>query len=315
MGATPSRLATAPTVAGRSWHRYRYLWGYLFISPWLIGFVVFTAGPFLASFVLSLTDWAVVGDFSWVGLSNYERIVTRDARFWKTLGNTAYYVIWHVPAVNLLALGCALLLNQKLRLIALYRTLFYLPSVTSGVATAVLWIWVFNGQYGVLNSFLRLFGIAGPNWLFDLRWSMNALIIMSLWTMGGAMLIYLAGLQNVPQHLYEAAIVDGAGAGQRFWHVTLPLLTPTIFYNVVIGIIASFQVFTAAFVMTGGGPADSTLFYVLYLYRVAFENLRMGYASALAWILFVIIIVFTIVQFVVARRWVYYEGAGPRGIV
>ena len=236
-------------------------------------------------------------------------------RFTRTLGNTAYYVLFHVPGVNLLALGCALLLNQKLRGIALYRTLFYMPSVTSGVATAVLWIWLFNGQYGVLNSFLRVFGVSGPNWLFDIKWSMNALIIMSLWGMGNAMLIYLAGLQNVPQHLYEAAMVDGAGAWQRFVNVTLPLLTPTIFYNLVIGVIASFQVFTAAFVMTAGGPADSTLFYVLYLYRVAFENLRMGYAAALAWILFVIIIAFTILQFVLARRWVYYEGASPRGTV
>lgn len=312
--ASSSQAATQARPA-RSWHRHRYLWGYLFISPWLVGFVIFTAGPFLASLFLSLTDWEVVGSFRWVGLSNYERIFTRDPRFAKTLFNTAYYVSLHVPGLNILALACALLLNQRLRLISIYRTLFYMPSVTSGVATAVLWIWIFNGQFGVLNSFLRLGGVQGPNWLFDLRWSMVALIIMSFWGMGTAMLIYLAGLQNVPQHLYEAAIVDGASAWQRFRHVTVPLLTPTIFYNVVIGIINSFQVFTAAFVMTGGGPADSTLFYVLYLYRVAFENLRMGYAAALAWILFVLIIAFTIVQFALARRWVYYEGAGQRGII
>jgi ABC-type sugar transport system permease subunit len=315
MSAAISTGAAAGRAGARGWHRRRYLWGYLFISPWLIGFVVFTAGPFLASLLLSLTSWDVVGSISWTGLSNYERIFTRDPRFSKTLGNTAYYVLFHVPGVNVLALACALLLNQKLRGIAIYRTLFYMPSVTSGVATAVLWIWIFNGQYGVVNSFLRIVGVQGPNWLFDLHWSMPALIIMSLWGMGNAMLIYLAGLQNVPQHLYEAAMVDGAGVWQRFVNVTLPLLTPTIFYNLVIGIIASFQVFTAAFVMTGGGPADSTLFYVLYLYRVAFENLRMGYAAALAWILFVIIIAFTILQFVLARRWVYYEGASPRGTV
>jgi ABC-type sugar transport system permease subunit len=312
--ADAQAVSEAPAPRRRFARRWRrYLWGYAFISPWVIGFLVFTAGPFLASLALSFTNWQVLGRPALIGLRNYERILSVDERFALTLFNTAYYVLFHVPGINLVGLGCALLLNQRLRGIVLYRTAFYMPSVTSGVATAVLWLWIFNGQYGLLNEALAVVGVAGPNWLFDLHWSMPALIIMSLWNMGNVMLVYLAGLQNVPQHLHEAAMVDGASWRERFRHVTLPLLTPTIFYNVVISIIASFQVFTAAFVMTNGGPADRTLFYVLYLYQVAFQNLQMGYASALAWILFLVIVAFTLVQFRLAKQWVYYEGAGPRG--
>ncbi|HEV8639312.1 MAG TPA: sugar ABC transporter permease [Chloroflexota bacterium] len=287
--------AVAAPAARRGWHRRRYLWGYLFISPWLIGFVVFTAGPFLASLLLSLTNWEIVGTPSWVGLSNYERIFTRDARFTRTLGNTAYYVLFHVPGVNLLALACALLLNQKLRGIAVYRTLFYMPSVTSGVATAVLWIWVFNGQYGVLNSFLGVFGISGPNWLFDFNWSMNALIIMSLWGMGNAMLIYLAGLQNVPQHLYEAALVDGASYVDIYRRIVLPLSRPILVTITAFSFIAHWNDFFGPLIYLNS-PKQMTLAVGLLFFKSDTDSLVHLLLAASVITLLPIVIVFLLAQ-------------------
>lgn len=291
--------------------RRNYLAGYLFISPWLFGFLIFTLGPFVASLYLSFSRYTLVTSPEWVGISNYTRLFYEDRYFTKTLFNTLYYVIFRIPGVQLISLSLALILAQELRGIAIYRTLFYLPTVTSGVATAILWQWVFNTRFGIVNIALSWIGIEGPGWLTTTTWAMPALIIMSFWGVGGPMIIYLAALKNVPAQLYEAAQIDGANSIQRFLNVTLPLITSSIFFNVIMGIIGSFQVFTQAYVITQGGPADATLFYVLYLYRVAFENLRMGYASALAWVLFLIILAFTLVQVVFSKRWVYYEGAQP----
>ena len=285
----------------------RNLPGYLFIMPWLIGLIVFTLGPFIASLYLSFTDWRILGSPNWVGFDNYNRILTQDPLFRKTLGNTVYYAIFHVVGVNVVALALAQLLNQKLRGFVLFRTLFYLPTVTSGVATALVFSLMFNGNTGIINAALRIFGIKGPNWLFSETWTMPALITISIWDLGVPMLVYLAALQNVPVELSEAALIDGANRWQRFRNVLLPLISPTIFFNVMVSVIGSFKVFTLAKVITEGGPANSTLFYVLYLYRQAFESLRMGYATALGWILFLIIFALSALQIYASRRWVYYE--------
>jgi multiple sugar transport system permease protein len=298
--------ATVPRQ-GLSRRFRRNLPGYLFILPWLLGLIVFTLGPFIASLYLSFTDWRILGSPKWVGVDNYERILTRDPLFRTTLKNTVYYAIFHVVGVNVVALALAQLLNQKLRGFVLFRTLFYLPTVTSGVATALVFSLMFNGNTGIINAALRLFGIKGPNWLFSETWTMPALITISIWDLGVPMLIYLAALQNVPTELNEAAMIDGANRWQRFRKVLLPLISPTIFFNVMVSVIGSFKVFTLAKVITEGGPANSTLFYVLYLYRQAFESLRMGYATALGWILFLIIFALSAIQILASRRWVYYE--------
>jgi len=298
--------ATVPR-RGLSRRFRRNLPGYLFILPWLLGLIVFTLGPFIASLYLSFTDWRILGTPKWVGFDNYERILTRDPLFRTTLKNTVYYAIFHVVGVNVVALALAQLLNQKLRGFVLFRTLFYLPTVTSGVATALVFSLMFNGNTGIINAALRLFGIKGPNWLFSETWTMPALITISIWDLGVPMLIYLAALQNVPTELNEAAMIDGANRWQRFRNVLLPLISPTIFFNVMVSVIGSFKVFTLAKVITEGGPANSTLVYVLYLYRQAFESLRMGYATALGWILFLIIFALSAIQILASRRWVYYE--------
>jgi len=291
------------------------LLGYLFVGPWLLGFLAFTLGPFVWSFVLSLTNWDMINPPKVVGMTNYLTLFTNDPLFFQSLKVTFIFVAVHVIGIQVIALALALVLNQKLKGIAIYRTLFYMPSVTAGVATALLWAQVFSQRGGLINTTLGLLGIDGPAWLFDPGYALPALILMSLFAPGAAMIIYLAGLQGIPQHIYDAASVDGANSWRRFWHVTVPMLTPTIFYNVVVTIISSFQSFVSAFVITNGGPVNSTLFYVLYLYRQAFESFRMGYASALAWVLFLILLTFTLIQFALARKWVYYEGASGKGVI
>jgi len=285
---------------------------FLFISLWLIGFIVFNAGPILAAIGLSFTRWSMVSAPTWIGLTNYVTMFTHDPLFIKALINSAYYTCVSVPLGVTLAFLIALLMNQRVRGIYLFRTIYYLPSVVSGVAVAILWGWLFHPQFGLINFFLGLVGIKGPEWLFSLTWSMPAMIIMSLWSIGGSMLIYLAGLQGIPEHLYEAASIDGASALTKFRHVTIPLVSPVIFFNLILAIIGSFQVFTNIWVMTQGGPANATLVYVVYLYERAFQDFNMGYASALAWILFLVILAFTLIQFVLAPRWVYYEGEKGR---
>lgn len=281
---------------------------YLFIAPWLAGFILFTGGPIIASLAISLSDWSVLKDPTFVGLGNYTEMLGKDPYFRRSLINTIYFAGVSIPAGMALAFVVAVLLNQKIRGITLFRTFFYLPSLVTGVAVAVLWAWLLNPQFGLINHALRLVGLEGPEWLFNTKTAMPAMIVMSLWGIGSTMLIYLAGLQGIPDHLYEAAEIDGANPLQKFRNVTIPLMTPVIFFNMIVGVIGSFQTFTQFYVMTNGGPANATLVYVLYLYRNAFEYFKMGYASALAWILFFVILMLTAVQFYLAPRWVYYEG-------
>ena len=282
--------------------------GFLFISPWIIGFLAFEFGPLIASFYLGLTKYDILSPPEFVGLANYDKMFTRDPLFWKSLGVTAIYSLSTVFLGVILGVMLAVLLNQKIRGMSLYRTIYYLPAVVSGVAVAYMWAWIFRPEAGILNYALSLIGITGPNWLFSTTWTLPAFIMMSLWAVGGGMVLYLAGLQGVPTHLYEAASLDGAGPWAKFWNVTLPMISPVIFFNFIIGIIGSFQVFTNAFVITSGGPANSTLFFVLYLYRHAFQNFKMGYAAALGMILFLVIMTLTIISFRLSNRHVFYEG-------
>ena len=285
---------------------------WLFLSPWLVGFVCFGAGPILASIVLSFTDYSIFNRPRFIGLANYREVFAHDPLIYKALWNTLFYTTFAVPLGTAFAMGLALLLNQKVRGLPAWRTIAYLPTVVSGVAMAVLWRWIFNPEVGLANTLLRpildLFGLPDPLWLLDPALAKPAYVIMSLWGVGGAMIVFLAGLQGIPQHLYEAAEIDGAGRLRCFWHITLPMLSPVILFVVTMGIIGSFQIFTQAYVMTARGVDNSTLFYVLYLFDQAFRYFRMGYGSAMAWVLFAIVLVVTIVQFKVARRWVYYEG-------
>lgn len=280
--------------------------GYLFIAPAVVGFIVFLAGPFLASLLISFTDYKLLVAPQWVGLDNYRALMV-DPLFWQSLKVTFQYAIIALPLGLVLSLGLAVLLNQKVRGISFWRTIYYLPAVVSGVAVAVLWSWILNPEFGLLNLLLRYFGIRGPHWLSDTRTALPALIVISLWGVGGSMVIYLAGLQGIPTELYEAAELDGAGAWRRFISVTLPMLSPVIFFNLVLGVIGSFQFFTEPFIMTRGGPENSTLTYMLYLYRNAFNYFKMGYASALAWVFFALVLVLTLAVFRSSPMWVHYE--------
>jgi len=282
--------------------------GVLFALPAILGLLIFTVGPIIASLYFSFTYYDILSPPRWVGFGNYKEILTEDTYFGKTLYNTAYYAFLSVPLQMIVALVMALLLNQKIRGLAFYRTVYYLPSLISGVAVAMLWLWILEPYYGLLNTFLKYFGISGPLWLGDPKWAKFSLILMTLWGGGSKMIIFLAGLQGIPQQLYEAAELDGANSWYKFWNVTWPMISPATFYNFVVGLIGSWQVFTSAYVMTQGGPRDSTLFYVLYLYKNAFEYFKMGYASALAWILFLIVLGFTLLIFKSSPAWVFYMG-------
>lgn len=281
---------------------------YLCISPWLVGLLLFVLGPMLVSLGISFTRWDLLSPPRLVGLRNYERMFN-DPLFWQSLKVTALYTLLYVPTELVGGLALALLMNQRIPGIAVFRTIFYLPSVISGVAFVVVWMWIFHPDAGLLNLALAQVGIDGPRWLTDPRTALSALWMMSLWGLGRTAVIYLAGLKGVPKELHEAARIDGAAPWQAFRHVTIPLLTPTIFFNLILSLIATFQTFTSAFVATNGGPLDATLFYVLYLYRQAFERFSMGYASALAWVLLVLILSLTLLVVRSADRWVYYEGA------
>ena len=288
--------------------RKREIEFYVAISPWLIGLVLFTGGPLVASLVMSFTDWTgLKSSFNFIGAQNYVHLFTTDFLFKKVLFNSFYYSFASVALTTVGALLAAMLMNQKVRGISIFRTLFYLPSVTSGVAIAIMWLYIFNPQVGFVNHLLGLAGIKGPGWFASVQWAMPALIIMSLWGTGNNMIILLAGLQGIPQHLYEAARIDGSNKWHEFWHVTVPMLSPVLFYVSVISIIGSFQIFTNVFVTTRGGPGTATLVYVMHLYLNAFEYMKMGLASAMAWILFLIILVLTWLQFKASKRWVYYE--------
>lgn len=291
----------------------RLVAGVAFTAPWIVGFAVFTLYPVVASLYFSFCDYSILQRPLWIGLENY-RTLAGDDVFWLSLRNTLYFAGAAVPLGTVVSLALALLLNQDVRGRAFFRTLFFLPSIVPLVASAMLWLWIFNGSSGLLNQALApvfaLWGGTPPAWLGDPAWAKPALILMSAWGAGHSMIIYLAGLQNVPRELYESADLDGAGAWSKFWHITLPVISPVIYFNVVMGIIGAMQVFTTAFVMTGGtdgNPARSTLFYALYLFSSAFYDLRMGYASAMAWILFLLIATLTWIATRVAARKVHYN--------
>ncbi|MGG1676950.1 carbohydrate ABC transporter permease [Neobacillus sp. NRS-1170] len=280
----------------------------LFIAPWIIGFLAFTLGPLLYSLFISFFDWPIVGEAKFIGLDNYKTMFTEDPLFWESLGVTVKFAALFVPFNIITALFLAILLNQKIKGYSFFRTFFYLPSVISGVALAMIWAWVYNGEYGILNYFLSLIGVKGPDWLNDPNWALIAMVIASLWGQGTMMLIFLAGLKAIPGELYEAASIDGANKIQQFFKITIPMLTPTILFNLITTIISAFQQLTLALVLTGGGPLKSTYFYAMYVYENAFKYFKMGYSSANAWFMFVIVLVLTLIVFKSSSAWVYYEG-------
>lgn len=302
--------------------------GYVCILPWLLGFLMFTFGPIIFSIYIAMCDWDIINPPKFIGLANFQQALFDDFRFAQAIKVTITYAIFALPLGLTGSLLVAILLNQNVRGMNWFRTIFYIPAVLPGIAVAMVWRWIFNPENGILNVFLRSKLIpAGlphfvdgkltiptlpvipepPAWLATPEWALPAFVIMSLWGIGGGMIIYLAGLQSIPTQLYEAAEIDGASPIQKFRKITLPMISPTIFFNLVMGVIGSFQVFTSSFVMTGGGPAYATLFYLLYLYQKAFMYFQMGYAAAMAWILFVIILVCTLVIFKTSAAWVYYE--------
>lgn len=284
---------------------------YAFLSPWAIGFVLLTAGPMVASLLLSMTDYRLLqpDNTSWIGSANYERALTDDPLVWQALKVTAYYVVLSVVLELVAGFALALVLNMGFRGVGVIRTIYYLPAVISGVAVSLLWLLIFQPSSGLANAILGVFGIPGIGWVYSTTWVIPAFVLMSLWGVGRAAFIYLAILQRIPTNLYEAATVDGAGRLRRLVRITLPLATPAIFINLVLAVIGKFQIFTEGFVVSQGGPGTSSLFYVLYVYRNAFRYFEIGYASALAWILFAILLFLTAVVFWTGRRWVYYEGA------
>lgn len=289
-----------------TWRFRKYL-GLVFIAPWLISFLVFDLVPTGSAFYYSFTDWNTIAKTSnWVGWDNYIEMFTRDRLFWVSVRNTLFYVAFAVPLGVIFGFVLALLLNAKIRGQGAFRTLFYLPAVVPTVAATMMWMWVLDTRRGILNWGLGFVGIDQIRWLSSPDWSKPALIIMSLWTVGGGMIIYLAGLQNIPTDLYEAADVDGASALNKLIFITIPLMTPTIFFNLLLGIIGSFQVFHVAFILTGGGPRNSTKFYMLHLYEKAFQQSQMGYASAMAVLLFLVVLIVTIFVNWSSKRWVFY---------
>ncbi|MGQ9683771.1 MAG: carbohydrate ABC transporter permease [Anaerolineae bacterium] len=284
------------------------LMGWLLVSPWVLGFVFLTLGPMIASVFFSFTEYRLIQPPTWIGLANYRRMFS-DALFYKSLSVTSVYTVTSVPLGICAALLVAVLLNQKIRGARVVRTVFYLPSVVSGVAVSLIFRWILNHKFGLLNYGLRLLTITGPDWLGNPRWTLWAFVLMSLWGIGGNMIILLAGLQGVPVSLHEAAEIDGASSWRRFWSITMPTISPAILFVTIMSIIGSWQVFTQAFIMTDGGPAYATLFYMLYLYRNAFTWFEMGYASALAWVLFLVIMACTLVALSTSKNLVHYEGA------
>ncbi len=287
--------------------RKEALTGYLYIMPWLAGFLLFTLIPILASIYLAFTSYRGYGSPQWIGFENFIFMLTEDDLFWQSAKVTLTYVIGFLPLGLILGFSIALLMNQNVRGITIFRTVYYLPAILTGVAVAIMWQFVFHKEFGVLNEILRWINISPIAWLNDTRWVMAAFIIMGLWGVGGGMIIYLSGLQSIPSDLYEAATIDGATAIQKLWKITIPLMTPVIFFNLVTGLIATFQIFTTAFVMTKGGPNYATYFFSLNIYYTTFRSLRLGYASAMAFGLFLLILALTSVILFTSNKWVYYS--------
>ncbi|MCM3733282.1 sugar ABC transporter permease [Fictibacillus nanhaiensis] len=289
--------------------------GYLFIAPWIIGFLFLMLGPLLFSLYASFTNYNITSQMKFVGFENYKRMFTFDELFWTSLWNTLYYVVFSVPITTAGAILLAVFLNQRVPGIKWYRTLFYLPAVLSGVGVYLLWMQLLSPSTGLVNIALSWFGIEGPAWLYSPEWTKPALILMKLWSVGGGMLLYLASLQGVPKTMYEAAEIDGAGTFQKFFKITLPMITPVIFFDIVTSLIGGFQIFQEAYVMTengDGGPVNSLLFYNLHMWNNAFEMFNMGYASSMAWMLFVIVMLLTVINLKIGKKWVYYEGGDQK---
>lgn len=289
---------------------------YLTVSPWVLGFLLFTIIPMAISLYLSFTQWAFVKAPVWIGLDNFVYMFTKDPDFYQSLKVTLLFTVTSVPLQIIVALLLAVLLNEATRAVGFFRTAFYIPSIVASVASAVLWTWIFNPRFGPINGLLRALGMYGPNWFSDPKYALPALVIMSAWGVGGQMLIFLAGLKGIPRSLYEAAEVDGANRIRRFVSITLPMLSPTIFFNLIMAMIGAFQTFDSAYVISTahagqiGQPQNSTLFYLLHLYQEGFSNFNMGYASALAWVLFIIILTVTLIINRSSKSWVFYSGEG-----
>jgi multiple sugar transport system permease protein len=287
--------------------RRKLAWGLLFILPWIVGFLSFTVYPVLASLYFSFTDFNVISFHpNWVGLENYVEMFKYDKYFKLSLINTLKYAVMLIAIATVLCILAAFLLNLRVRGLSIYRTMLFLPVMTPAVASAMTWVWILNPKHGLINGLLARIGIDGPYWLASPKTAMLSMVLVSVWGSGQAVLIYLAGLEDIPSHLYEAAEIDGANGAQRMLHVTLPLLTPQILFNVITLMIGSLQAFAGPYIMTGGGPNNSTLLYGLHLYRRAFRDLSMGYASAMAWILLLLILALTLIMFRTSRRWVFY---------
>ncbi|MFT9598192.1 carbohydrate ABC transporter permease [Mesobacillus sp.] len=305
------KTVEAARTKGLSRNAKDNLAGYLFISPWIIGFLGLTLGPLLFSLAASFTDYNITSKMNFIGLENYKRMFTMDDLFRTSLFNTLYYVIFSVPLTTVGAIFLATLLNQKIKGMKFFRTIYYLPAVLSGVAVYFLWMQLLSPSTGLVNTMLAWFGIDGPAWLFDPEWTKPALLLMKMWSVGGGMLLYLAIMQGVSPQMYEAADIEGASPWQKFYHITLPMISPIIFFDVITSTIGAFQIFQEAYVMTengSGGPGNSLLFYNLHMWNNAFEVFNMGYASAMAWLLFIIVMILTAVNMKLGKRWVHYEG-------
>lgn len=280
---------------------------YLFIAPWIIGFLVFTFGPLVFSMIMSLCDWPVIGEPSFIGFGNYVEMFTKDNQVIKSLIISIKYAVIFVPLNICIALFLAMLISQPLKGIKVYRTIFYIPAVISGVAISVIWSWMLNSDYGVLNYLLSLIGIEGPKWLVDPAWAIVAVVIASAFGVGTMMLIFYTNIKGIPEDVFEAAALDGAGPVRRFFSITLPIISPTLLFNLITSIISSFQQVTLVMLLTGGGPMKSTFFYGLMTYNNAFEHHKLGYAAANAWVMFIIILCLTALVFKSSSMWVFYE--------
>ncbi|GLC90363.1 carbohydrate ABC transporter permease [Lysinibacillus piscis] len=285
---------------------------YLFILPWIIGFLVFTLGPLIFSLIMSFFDWPITSSPTFVGIENYKTMFTNDPQFYKSLEITLKFAAVFVPLNLVIALILALLITQPLKGIKMFRTIFYLPAVVSGVAISIIWGWIFNSEYGILNYILSLIGIEGPQWLVDPKWAILTIVIASAWGVGTMMLIFYTDIKGIPQELYEAAAIDGAGLFRQFFSITIPCITPTILFNVITSVIAALQQLALVLLLTGGGPLKSTYFYGLYVYNNAFKHHELGYASANAWLMFIVILILTMVIFKSSSTWVFYENEVKR---
>ncbi|GLQ17127.1 sugar ABC transporter permease [Maritalea porphyrae] len=303
-----SIMGTDPDSAVQRNRFFEKLTPYLFISPWILGFLFFTLGPLIFSLVMSFYDWPVVGERTFVGVDNYRVMLTEDPLFWDSLWVTIKFGLFFVPFNIILGLLLAVLLNQKVLGSGIFRTIFYLPSVISGVALVTIWAWIYSHEYGILNFLLGLAGIEGPNWLGDPSWSLLAIVVASLWGLGGTMLILLTGLQSIPKELYEAAKISGVPAWARLVFITIPMLSPMLLFTFITSIIAAFQQLTIALLLTGGGPLESTYFFAMYIYDNAFQYFEMGFAAANSWVMFLIILALSMLVMKSSSAWVYYEG-------